>query len=127
MRRAADGALIERLESGAAVKGLPVDYPAIAVPLARYVGCLRVAVTQKMEGIYLGEDWLLTKAKLSEAETVADFVAVGRELCVNSRSSYSAALDEIRKTDPVIDKSFGLEIVERAAVGPYLKAVPRPQ
>jgi hypothetical protein len=131
MKIAADGVLIDRLESGEAFKGVGEDPIGMNTLAASYIACLRTSLNRKMEGIYLGDGWI---AKFSEATpqlAEKEFLAIGYTDCPTTRSAYSVGFERVvaaehdKSTRNIIQKNYAPSAIEHMAVRPYLTVVRR--
>lgn len=100
MRRTAQARLIERLEAG---ERLPADTePGFSAweAGARYVFCLRLAITHHLEGIYFGKDWRADVAGKTQEQLYDYFLALGRPRCQASMRAHAQAfLESFRPED----------------------------
>jgi hypothetical protein len=131
MRMEADDRLIARLERGdypmSMAGGDPME--AVTAPAARLVFCMRVAMNRKLEGLYLGDNWLLDLRGQSEMQRSIAFAQLGQASCPVSQAAYLVAFNETvqmsdRDTRDALNDGLSLAAIQAIATEPYIGIVP---
>lgn len=129
MHIAADGVFLARLESG--------EYPSVDIddPLginniaAAYVSCMRISLNRKMEGIHLGEKWILDFKGMQSQDILKAFSQFSRSECRNTSKKYNSTFELALKNEndksikKLILSNFSPVQIENFAIGSYVSVV----
>lgn len=126
MRIAADDKLIARLESGDAVIKSNADNYGLNKPAVRYATCIRVALNRKLEGLHLGDTWLLGFKGSTEAAVTGAFVEIGHLSCSNSQANYTRSFDQVIANargdeKETLENSYKVTKIEEIAFRSYIR------